>query len=52
MCKNFNFERETIERWEAIEINLRKVKCFMNFSYNQKLLNLGIHLNVIDKAME
>ena len=50
MLKNFNFETET-EAF-AIEINLRKVKWLMIFSYNWKLSNLRIHLNVIDKAMK
>ena len=50
MLSKFTFEKE-IEAF-AIEINLRKVKWLLVFSYNPNFCNLPVHLNAIDKAIE
>ena len=50
MLSKFTFEKE-IEAF-AIEINLRKVKWRLVFSYNPNFCNLPVHLNAIDKAIE
>ena len=53
ICKKFSkftFEKE-IEGF-TIEINLRKVKWLLVYSYNPAFYNFSSHLNAIDKAIE
>ena len=53
LCRKFSkftFEKE-IEAF-TIEINLRKIKWLLVYSYNPTFYNLSLHLNTIDKAIE